>query len=391
MSSLQGTDREQYGRPNLLIDCSSAAPETGGNMGLCLGVMEHFSGCSHFNMRAICNPNLVPQLSERARTMVLATTERPGRGPLSFLRWHRKLRQSLDAHAADLLFIPYGPIYAEVPVPTLQGFAEPWSARDNARRWLKESLYERLGNWIRRRVKSFYYAKSTYLWAETETGRQDVLKALPQFSVGRVSIVFNNVPIGLAATKFSPKSSAAPNRPFIYFYPAAPYPHKNHMNLLTAWRELGKEGFELWITVRADTAHARNICALAAQIPGVRNFGPVTQQDLPRFYADADAVVMPSLAEVFSATYLEAFHARRPLVAADLPFAREIAGKAALYFNPNDATSLAGCIRRLAHDRELRSMLIGHGIERLAEFPSFTDKMDRLVEIISDILKDPKS
>ena len=55
-------------------------------------------------------------------------------------------------------------------------------------------------------------------------------------------------------------------------------------------------------------------------------------------------MVFPSLAESFGLPLVEAMAAGCPVAAADRPYAREVAGPAAVYFDPLDPRALAECV-----------------------------------------------
>ena len=56
----------------------------------------------------------------------------------------------------------------------------------------------------------------------------------------------------------------------------------------------------------------------------VKNIGPYHYSEISSHYAQADIVFVPSLLETFSATYLEAMVANKPLVVAQKDFAKEV-------------------------------------------------------------------
>lgn len=73
--------------------------------------------------------------------------------------------------------------------------------------------------------------------------------------------------------------------------------------------------------------------------------GPRHGDELRALYRDADACLMPSITESFGHPMLEAMAAGRPLLCADRPYAREMCGSHARYFDPDDPTSLLGVWR----------------------------------------------
>jgi glycosyltransferase involved in cell wall biosynthesis len=122
----------------------------------------------------------------------------------------------------------------------------------------------------------------------------------------------------------------------------------------------------------------------------IRNFEFVAQDDLADLYSKTSVVIIPSMAEVFSATYLEAFYAGRPLIVPNLPFARELAGPAALYFEPGDSKSLVDCMIRISTNKVLFEHLALESRKRISLFPSFEEKMKIIGHTVIDILNDHK-
>ena len=102
-----------------------------------------------------------------------------------------------------------------------------------------------------------------------------------------------------------------------------------------------------------------------ARRPGVAEWvefaGPLSAEDVAELYAAADVFVFPSLAETFGFPMAEAMQSGLPIVAADTPVNREVCGRAAVYFNPLSAEELAGRLRSLAADSDLRQRLGARG------------------------------
>jgi glycogen(starch) synthase len=81
--------------------------------------------------------------------------------------------------------------------------------------------------------------------------------------------------------------------------------------------------------------------------------GTQTEAQLRTLYSRAAIFVATSRYEPFGLTALEAALSRCAIVANDIPSYREIWGNAAIYFQANDADSLADVIRRLHEQRDL--------------------------------------
>jgi glycosyltransferase involved in cell wall biosynthesis len=92
--------------------------------------------------------------------------------------------------------------------------------------------------------------------------------------------------------------------------------------------------------------------------------GYVSDQVLPIYYSMADVFVFPSLLEGFGLPVVEAMACGTPVVAASTSSLPEVVGDAGLLVPAMDAQALAGALRRLLDDEELRSTLATRGLQR---------------------------
>jgi glycosyltransferase involved in cell wall biosynthesis len=137
------------------------------------------------------------------------------------------------------------------------------------------------------------------------------------------------------------------------FYPANAWPHKNHARLLEALalcRARGLRDLGLVLTGEGSMAPAP-LEALVDRLglrEAVRMLGYVPRRDLPALYAGAVCLVHPSLFEGFGIPLVEAMHVGCPIVAADGTALSEVAGDAALLFDPLETDAIAGAIQAVA-------------------------------------------
>ncbi len=98
--------------------------------------------------------------------------------------------------------------------------------------------------------------------------------------------------------------------------------------------------------------------------------GFVSDDALPLLYAGARAFVLPSRNEGFGIPILEAMACRAPVIAADVPVAREVAGDAARLVDPDDDAALAGALADLAasEDAPERTARIERGAALAARY-----------------------
>ncbi len=102
----------------------------------------------------------------------------------------------------------------------------------------------------------------------------------------------------------------------------------------------------------------------------IKTTGWVAENDLPYIYSKADAFVFPSSYEGFGIPLLQAMACETPIVASNAASIPEIAGDAALLFDPTDPKDMAAKIYELLSDKALRSSLVANGQERVKQFNS---------------------
>ena len=101
----------------------------------------------------------------------------------------------------------------------------------------------------------------------------------------------------------------------------------------------------------------------------VRFLPHLTDAQLRATYAGAAAFVYPSVKEGFGIPALEAMAAGAPVLLADTAVFREIAGDAAIYFDPHEPEALADALRRVAGlDQDSAENLRRQGREQARRF-----------------------
>lgn len=103
---------------------------------------------------------------------------------------------------------------------------------------------------------------------------------------------------------------------------------------------------------------------------------------LAYLYQKATAFVFPSLYEGFGIPILESFACRCPLICSKTSSLPEVAGDAAIYFDPTDKLSMLNSIQKVIYNDELKKQLINKGIERVKEFTwkKTADKTKKIYE-----------
>jgi glycosyltransferase involved in cell wall biosynthesis len=157
------------------------------------------------------------------------------------------------------------------------------------------------------------------------------------------------------------------------FYPANTWPHKNHVRLVRAWallRRRARADCPLVLTGKAREGH-KSFLAEVERLGLQREvlfLGYVPRGEMPLLYAAASFLIFPSLFEGFGLPVLEAMASGCPVACSNLTAPPEIAGGAALLFDPYSEEEIAEAAQRLIEDEEIRQALRQRGLERAQEF-----------------------
>ncbi len=144
-----------------------------------------------------------------------------------------------------------------------------------------------------------------------------------------------------------------PGSTFVFIYPALPRVFKNIETLCKAAQILnsrGVSGFEVRLTLDGrENRYARWLRRLYGEIAQVRFIGIQTKDEMVSLYREASAVVFPSKLETWGLPITEGKAYRRPLLVADLPYARVTVGSYDLvsFFPAESAVSLADLMQSM--------------------------------------------
>ena len=102
-------------------------------------------------------------------------------------------------------------------------------------------------------------------------------------------------------------------------------------------------------------------------------------------YQKAIAFIFSSLYEGFGIPVLESFASGCPVICSKTSSLPEVAGDAAIYFDPTDKLSMLDSIQKVIYNDKLRKKLIDKGIERVKEF-TWEKTADKTKKIYEEIL-----
>jgi len=152
---------------------------------------------------------------------------------------------------------------------------------------------------------------------------------------------------------------------------SAKRPHKNLLALIGALARVPSEGRPMLVLPGYPTAHEDELRERARSLGvdgNVRFPAWVSHEELEGLWAITRAFVFPSLYEGFGLPVLEAMARGVAVACSNASSLPEVAGDAALLFDPRDESALAEALCRLLDDPALRERLRARGLARAAEF-----------------------
>jgi glycosyltransferase involved in cell wall biosynthesis len=234
-------------------------------------------------------------------------------------------------------------------------------------------------------------AKSARVVAISDFVRQSILSAV-RVRPERVQIIH----LGLMDTprKQSADTPVPPEtgrEPFL-LYPANFWPHKNHQRLLEALRihrRARPESTLRLVCTGAPNALMTELEATAKSIlpaSAVAFPGYLSRRELAERLRACRALVFPSLFEGFGMPIVEAMAAGKPVVCSNTTSLPEVAGDAAIYFDPFHPEHIASALAKLEDSPHLVAEMVDRGRARAARFGTARDVARRYLEVFEYVL-----
>ncbi len=152
---------------------------------------------------------------------------------------------------------------------------------------------------------------------------------------------------------------------------SAKRPHKNLVALLEALARMDEAARPVLVLPGYATWHEAELRERAAALGverDVRFLGWLSGEELEGLWGLAEAFVYPSLYEGFGLPVLEAMARGVPVACSNASSLPEVAGDAALMFDPHDGAAIAAALGRLLDDPAEAARLRERGLEQVARF-----------------------
>jgi glycosyltransferase involved in cell wall biosynthesis len=236
--------------------------------------------------------------------------------------------------------------------------------------------HTRAQRWYLELSARWHVRSAEHLIADSEATRRD-LANLYGADPDRITVAHLGVDSSLREATDSAVAAARlatglPDESRYVLHVGTVQPRKNLPRLVEAFALVAADVPDLYLVLAGGVgwggdepmAHARRLGIDSR----VRQTGYVDRASLPALYTGSLATIVPSLHEGFGLPVLEAMACGAPVAASGVSSIPEVAGDAALLFDPLSVEECSAAIRRLATDRELRDRLSRAGKVRASRF-----------------------
>lgn len=334
---------------HLAIDAVGVRAETGGAIVLADLVRAAAEHAQVERTTVFVSPEAKLALPLRAGQQSVAV---PAANRMALLWWNATgLSQRAEALGADAILSLNG-LGHSARLPLFMLFQQQLMFAPRARELMSRAFRWRLA--LLRRLSIEACRKAALVFAQAEHVRENLSR---QFHLApeRLSVILPDISWTESASRPAPS-----REPGLVVYVGSCRPYKSLGTLVQAVRLAGAalDPFRLQLTVEPGCVPTES---------GVQALGRLDRAAVRELLSRAEMMVMPSLAETVGLPLLEAMDLGCPIVAANLPYAREAARDAALYFEPGDAAGCAARLRCLRGDASLRAELAARGRNLLQE------------------------
>ena len=313
--------------------------------------------------------------------------------PAKIIKGWRSRREILEIEKnlnPDLVYSIGFPSYIKFNKIEIGRYTNPWEIYPTRAAWKLLPLHERLFVWLKTKYRIQWARNISYYETQTIPAKVAICE-LFRLSERQIKVIPNSYnPIFKENISISQQKKTSKQK--VIFCLSAAYRHKNLEIIPSVAKHLSSIDPDLPVkfilTLPQDSKLWNEINAKAQKFEveeKIKNIGPLKLQDCVTQYKDADAVFLPTMLEVFSATYLEAMAMLKPIITSDLEFAHASCGDAAIYFDPKSSLAAAESIHTVIKDSTISDRIVKNGREQLKLFPDFFHKHKLIINWLREI------
>lgn len=213
-----------------------------------------------------------------------------------------------------------------------------------------------------------WYGKDIYkallVFAESEAGKEELLcytklnpervVVVPLFAGGVVDVMVDEKTQLQKLQHFNLKPKN------YFFYPAQFWAHKNHYNLLQAFKVVAANQNVFLVLSGSDKGNKKYIQQVVQELgltDKVKFLGFIDNESMVSLYRNALAMIMPTFYGPTNMPLLEALELDCPVLCTDLKGHREQLKDSAVYFNPTDTDAMVAAMNAIGVDNFRNELL----------------------------------
>lgn len=285
---------------------------------------------------------------------------------------HFILPRLIKKHNIDLIF-NLSDIIIPTYVPQLYLFDWPYAVYPDSIVWQKMDFQDYVNRKIKLLFFRIYLKYASVVIAQTET-MKNKLESI--YGLKNLVIIPNAVSLeNMNGGDFFDFSLPKDKIKFLYL--THYYVHKNIEIFLMLARKIKAESLPYCLVVTLEPSQHKNVKKFLASVGAeglndiIINVGAVSMPHVPSLYSQIDALLMPTLLESFSGTYVEAMFHEKTILTSSFDFAKDVCGTAAFYFDPLNVESIFDTIQIAFTNDELRNDKINEGNRLLTNLPNW--------------------
>lgn len=290
----------------------------------------------------------------------------------------------------DLLFCPFtAPFYHHLNVPIVSIIYDLQS-HHHPHFFNTEERYERKKNFeeackrasklicISNFVKQTVLAHSQFSEKNIKAIHIRLAHRLPQVEENKVTTTLNRYQL----TKNN-----------YLLFPANYWLHKNHQMLFTAfnlYRAKYPDSTLKLVCTGADNDYKQFLLGAINEMDlssWIKMPGFLTDEEFATLMTSCRAVIFPSLYEGFGMPVLEAMVAGKPVLCSNMTSLPEVAGSAALLFDPRKPDEIAAAIHQIEFQTDMLETLVKLGHEHIAKFGTETDMAREYLQVFHEAVQ----
>lgn len=180
-------------------------------------------------------------------------------------------------------------------------------------------------------------------------------------------------------------------------YPANFWLHKNHTLLFTAfsmYRHKHPESKLKLVCTGADSEKKSQLLSDIKQLQlsdWILMPGYLSDEELAGLLQKSKALIYPSIYEGFGMPIVEAMALGVPVLCSNVTSLPEVAGSAAIYFDPRKPAEIANAIERIETEPKLIDELIKHGKDQSEKFKNEKFMAEQYLQVFREVVREKQS